>query len=254
MFQFAKEDKNTVAKLDKERWKILIVDDEPEVHNITKSVLKKFIFDNKGLNFLSAYSGTEALKILVDNDDIALVLLDVVMETDDAGLKVVRAIREDFDNHIVRIVLRTGQPGNAPMTEIILDYEIDDYKDKTELTSDKLFVTVVSALRSVKNIKKIRDDALKQREFKTKVRSAIVTNNEKNKELENKINTLKSAMKTKGIIPKEELKLYIERIHQLEDIKKMQSNQIKAYEAELIAKETMLNDKNKRLKQLLFKD
>jgi CheY-like chemotaxis protein len=106
MLQFAKEEKlkveNTLSK-----WKILIADDELEVHNITKSVLKKFIFEDRGLEFFSAYSGEEALEVLKKNPDISLILLDVVMESDDAGLRVAKAIREDLKN-------RAFQTYNAP--------------------------------------------------------------------------------------------------------------------------------------------
>jgi len=153
--KFAKEeDVQDVAT--QEYWKLLVVDDEPEVHNITKSVLKKFTFKNKKLEFFSAYSKAEAINILKNNSDIDIVLLDVVMETDDAGLLTVKAIREELNNHSIRIVLRTGQPGFAPEKQVIVDYDIDDYKEKTELTSTKLFTTIVSSLRASHYIKTIK--------------------------------------------------------------------------------------------------
>jgi CheY-like chemotaxis protein len=250
MLKFAKQSAKTRPQIDG-KYKILIVDDEPEVHNITKAVLKKFTFENKGLEFLCAYSGKEALEIMDSNDDIALILLDVVMETDDAGLKVAKIIRTDFNNITTRIILRTGQPGIAPIKDVILNYEIDDYKDKSELTSDKLFVTVVSALRSVRNIKKIQEEALKQREFKTKVRTSIVNNNQKYKELEEKITTLQNTLK--NTVNKDELKLYLDKIKDLENTKQMQASQINAYETELMEKETIINNKNARLKEALFR-
>ncbi|NLX19371.1 MAG: DUF3369 domain-containing protein, partial [Desulfobulbus sp.] len=89
-----------------------------------------------------------ARKILIEHDDIAVILLDVVMETDDAGLQLVRYIREELNNRIVRIVLRTGQPGKAPPAKVILEYDINDYREKTELTLERMLVTVISALRS----------------------------------------------------------------------------------------------------------
>jgi len=42
------------------------------------------------------------------------VLLDVIMETDQAGLDLVEFIRDTLKNETVRIILRTGQPGQAP--------------------------------------------------------------------------------------------------------------------------------------------
>lgn len=134
-------------------WKILIVDDEPEVHNVTKMVLDGMSFDGRSLAFLSAYSGKEAVDILSSERDIAMVLLDVVMETEDAGLRVAQEVRDTLGNHLVRIVLRTGQPGQAPEEEVILNYDINDYKAKTELTASKLFTTVVSSLRSYRHLR-----------------------------------------------------------------------------------------------------
>jgi len=132
--------------------KVLIVDDEPEVHTVTKSVLRDLVFENKKIEFLSAYNGKEAIKVLSENSNIALVLLDVVMETDDAGLIVVQKIREDLGNKNVRIVLRTGQPGSAPEKEVIDNYDINDYKEKTELTSTKLYTTIMASLRSYRDL------------------------------------------------------------------------------------------------------
>jgi response regulator RpfG family c-di-GMP phosphodiesterase/signal transduction histidine kinase len=134
------------------KWKILIVDDEKEVHITTESVLKKFTFEDRGLEFLHAYNGKEALEILKKDTDIALVLLDVVMESDDAGLKVAKYIREELNNKNIRIVLRTGQPGDAPEKDVIKNYDINDYKEKTELTSTKLYTTVMSSLRAYRDM------------------------------------------------------------------------------------------------------
>ena len=147
--KFAQKKKED-SHLSTETWKILICDDEKEVHTITKAVLSDFVFKHRKLEFISAYNGEEAIEILSQENDIAMILLDVVMETDYAGLDVARDIREKLKNKLIRIVLRTGQPGYAPEKEVILDYDIDDYKEKTELTDIKLFTTVISALRAYK--------------------------------------------------------------------------------------------------------
>lgn len=133
-------------------WKVLIVDDEPEVHAVTKLALNDFQFQNKRLEFVSAYSGAEARSMFSSHPDIAIVLLDVVMETDDAGLQVARYIREQLQNQFVRIILRTGQPGQAPERQVIVNYDINDYKSKTELTAQKLFTVIMSSLRSYRDI------------------------------------------------------------------------------------------------------
>ena len=116
-------------------WKVLIVDDEPEVHAVTKLALSDFIFLNRRIQFMSAYSGEQAREFFKEHRDIAVVLLDVVMETDDAGLKVAEYVRNNLNNHFTRIILRTGQPGQAPEKDIIVNYDINDYKSKTELTA-----------------------------------------------------------------------------------------------------------------------
>lgn len=129
-------------------WKVLIVDDEKEVHHVTEHVLQDFKFKNRGLKFLHAYSSIEAREEILNNLDIALIFLDVVMETDDAGLKFVEYVRNSLKNQFVRIVLRTGQPGQAPEKKVVMYYDIDDYRSKTELTALRLFTTTVAALRS----------------------------------------------------------------------------------------------------------
>ncbi len=139
-------------------WKILIVDDEMDVHTLTKMVLTGFTFENRQLNILSAYSGAEAIELLKKERDIAIILLDVVMETDDAGLKCVKKIREELKNHETRIILRTGQPGQAPEQQVIVNYDINDYKAKTELTASKLFTTITASLRSYQYIQTINQN------------------------------------------------------------------------------------------------
>lgn len=136
-------------------WKVLIVDDDDEVHKVTKLAMKSFNFMGRELDFISAYSGNEAKGILGDYDDIAVMLVDVVMETDDAGLKLVNYIRNEQNNTKSRIVLRTGQAGLAPESEVIRDYDIDGYKAKTEITQDSLSHLFYVALRSYRDICRI---------------------------------------------------------------------------------------------------
>jgi len=133
-------------------WKVLIVDDDKEVHAVTKLVLSSFEWDETPLHFLSAYSAYEAEQLFLEHNDIAVALIDVVMETDDAGLRLIRTIRNELNNKATRIVLRTGQPGQAPERKIIREYDISDYKNKTELSGIKLDTLMCSALRSYQNI------------------------------------------------------------------------------------------------------
>ncbi|HET6718857.1 MAG TPA: HD domain-containing phosphohydrolase [Rhodocyclaceae bacterium] len=128
-------------------WKVMIVDDEPGVHAATRLALRGISFRGRGLQFISAYSGKEALEKLRENDDTAMIFLDVVMETSSAGLVAARQIREEGFN-LVRIVLRTGHPGYAPEREVVVNYDIHDYKEKSSLDFSKLFTCLISALRA----------------------------------------------------------------------------------------------------------
>lgn len=133
-------------------WKVLIVDDDEQIHAVTKMVLGDFRFRDRPLQFLSAHSGKEGYAAIAANPDLAVIFLDVVMESETAGLDLARDIRGALGNDYVRIILRTGQPGQAPERRVIVDYDINDYKEKSELTSQKLFSTMVTALRSYKDI------------------------------------------------------------------------------------------------------
>ena len=146
-----------VATPPRPAWKLAIIDDDQAVHDGTRFALQSFSLNNQSIRVLSAYSAAEGLRLLRENPDIAVVLLDVVMETEDAGLRLARAIREELDNDIVRIILRTGQPGQAPEHKIVVDYDINDYKAKTELTAEKLFTALTAALRSFEQLKRLDD-------------------------------------------------------------------------------------------------
>jgi response regulator RpfG family c-di-GMP phosphodiesterase len=135
-------------KQSSDTWKIIIADDESEVHRITSLVLKNFKFENRGLNILSAYSEAEVKELIRKNPDTSVIFLDVIMERDDSGLNVVKYIRNELKNRNVRIILRTGQPGQAPEEQTIVNYDINDYKEKTELTSKKLYTSLITALRT----------------------------------------------------------------------------------------------------------
>lgn len=128
--------------------RILIVDDEPDVHSVTRLSLRGLKFREREVELLSAHSGKEAVDIMRGDPGIAVILLDVVMETDSAGLDACRAIRTELANPTARIMLRTGQPGQAPERQTIDNYDIDGYLPKAELTSNRLYSAVRAALKS----------------------------------------------------------------------------------------------------------
>ena len=137
-------------------WKVLIVDDESEVHDATVFALNNLNVNGRELAFLHATSEADAHTQILSNPDLAVILLDVVMEAGDSGLRLVRHIRDDMKMDAVRIVLRTGQPGYAPELDVIQKYDINDYKTKLELTRTRLATTITAAIRSYKQIHDIR--------------------------------------------------------------------------------------------------
>jgi response regulator RpfG family c-di-GMP phosphodiesterase len=152
---FADEIDEPVAKTETSKWKVIIADDDVDVHSVTKIIFKDFSFNGMGIELIDAYSGTEACAMLRRHPDTAAMLLDVVMETNDAGLVAVKYIREQLKNKMVRIILRTGQPGHAPEAQVVVNYDINDYKNKTDLTPRSLFTSMMSALRSFHDLQTI---------------------------------------------------------------------------------------------------
>jgi signal transduction histidine kinase len=138
-------------------WTIAIIDDDAAVHDGTRFALYDYSLNGKGLRILSAYSAAEGRELLASDPGIAVVFLDVVMETDTAGLELVDYVRNELGNKTVRIVLRTGQPGRAPERQVVVDYDINDYKAKTELTADKLFTTLTAALRGYEQLQRLTE-------------------------------------------------------------------------------------------------
>src|ERR1700723_2101346 len=137
------------------KWKIAVIDDDQAVHEGTRFALSDYNLNGQTLEILSAYSAAEGRTLMRVHTDIAAVLLDVIMETDAAGLDLVEYIRNELKNETVRIILRTGQPGQAPERPAILQHDINDYKAKPKLKATKLFTSLTAALRSYKNLERM---------------------------------------------------------------------------------------------------
>jgi len=154
----ADEEKAPSKQVIDDYWHVLVVDDEIEVHSVTKLALKNTEILGKKLKIHSADSAKQAKEILQSDIPFAMAIIDVVMETDTAGLELISWIREVYKDHHIRLVLRTGQPGQAPEKEVIANYDINDYKEKTELTSTKLFTLSFACLRAYRDIKALYDN------------------------------------------------------------------------------------------------
>ena len=133
-------------------WVVLVVDDEPQVHEVTRLGLTGFEFESRPLFFLHAYSAAEAEHILEQRSDIAVILLDVVMETETAGLDLAERIRERLSNHRTRIVIRTGQASTFTEVEVLRQYDVNDFRVKNDLTLHKLVSALLIALRGYRDI------------------------------------------------------------------------------------------------------
>jgi len=141
--------------LEEDAWHIIVADDEGMVHMVTEMALQNMEFEGKPLELHNAYTAQEAIEIMRDLPNrVAVVLLDIVMESLDAGLKAVPLIRDELTNHEVRIVVRTGQAGRSAQDDIIREYDINDFYDKVALDHDKLINAVTLALRNYRDILK----------------------------------------------------------------------------------------------------
>jgi CheY-like chemotaxis protein len=135
----------------REHWDVLVVDDEPDVLAVTRLALKPVLVYGIPLRIHECTSKADAIKYLkgtAELTDLALAIIDVVMETEHAGLEVCKFIRDELDNRITPIVVRTGQAGKAPEREVIERYDISTYLTKVEATTEKLHTTVVTAVRN----------------------------------------------------------------------------------------------------------
>lgn len=129
-------------------WKILVVDDEKDIHSLTSLLLKNLEFQKKGFKTFNAYSAQQAKKIIKKHNDIQLVLLDVVMETEKAGLEFVKYVREELDNNSTRIIIRTGQSEIAPQSQIFDSYDINNYTNKIELSAESFSMLILSEIKN----------------------------------------------------------------------------------------------------------
>ena len=132
--------------------RILAVDDDPVFRRSIAFALDGYRFQGREVELLQAGSAAEALALIERHPDIAVILLDVVMEDDEAGLRLVRHLRGTLGRREIRIVLLTGQPGMAPMHDVMRDLDVDEYWHKTELGSERLEALLSANLRSHQSI------------------------------------------------------------------------------------------------------
>lgn len=160
-FLFQDEDSEQTVPIVNKAWKILIVDDDHGIHEVTKLALKSMTVRDRPVSFTSVFSAKEAQELLSHDSSFNVALIDVVMETADAGLELTKYIRQVLLNPDLRIVIRTGQSGLAPEKFVIDNYDINDYKEKTELNADRLYSSIKMAILNYADL----EQANKQKEL-----------------------------------------------------------------------------------------
>ena len=153
-------------------WKVLIADDDKAIHAVTKLSLGSNLFLGRPIVWLHAYTGEEAVRLMRDHDDVALILMDVVMENDSAGLEAAQRIRNELHNPFVRIAVRTGQAGLQRPEDVVRTYGVDDYREKTELTATRLFTLVHTSLAHYEQLRKL-DQARADSEMAAAINEAL---------------------------------------------------------------------------------
>ncbi len=183
-------------------WKVAVIDDEKAVHAVTRLVLRDFRFKDRPFEILSEYSAAGAKRLMREHPDIAVLVLDVVMEAGDAGLGVVKYVREELNNSLVRIMLRTGQPGEAPEHQVISDYDINDYKEKSRLTADRLKSALITALRTYDDLLNARSQGSSSQALEEMVRQRTgelaAANESLRGEMEDRIRVFEALRRVRG--------------------------------------------------------
>ena len=137
---------------DRLTWNVVIVDDEPDVFQVTRLVLRRFKVLECPLMLQHCLSAAHARDVLSKAHDIAVVITDVVMEQDDSGLELVKWIRAQSHLSNTRIVIRTGQPGMAPEKSVLESLDINDYWTKQDLSSRRIHALLTGLIRSYRDI------------------------------------------------------------------------------------------------------
>lgn len=146
---FLDDDENTPELTRAKPWQILITDDDQTVHDSTVLALNGVIIHGRTIEFLHAYSSGEARRVLIENPETVVILLDVVMETMDAGLRLVEIIRGELDLPDLRIVIRSGQPGGVNTAHEFYRSFVDSFTIKSKITRAGLIDVLEEMLASL---------------------------------------------------------------------------------------------------------
>ena len=131
-----------------DKWRVLIVDDEPELHVLTTTVLKDFMFEGKSLEFVSAHNELEISEALESDQDYAIIITDIIREEIDSGFKLIARIRSDsrFDN--TYLIIRSGSLGLLSMRQAATDYDVDYINEKANFSTSIFFSVFTIGIRT----------------------------------------------------------------------------------------------------------
>lgn len=120
--------------------KILVVDDEMDVKMLFEQHFRKEI-KNRELEFQFAFSGEEALKLLIDRHEAVLILSDINMPGM-SGLVLLKNIKESFDKP-------------APTVMMVTAYGDDEnYNEAMKLGADDFLTKPVDFMNLKEKLKK----------------------------------------------------------------------------------------------------
>ncbi|QOP44448.1 EAL domain-containing protein [Sulfurimonas sediminis] len=152
-------------------WEILLVGNDAFVHDILKEKLGDAVIFHKKLKVLHAHNAEEARKIIQDNKDIAVAFIDINIEKLSGGLQLINYIRAQIST-TMRIVIIDSVDSAVPTDEILEHYDINDYRSRACIESQKFFLTVRAAIKQYQQFKDIQD---KKDEIYTKMTTNEVT-------------------------------------------------------------------------------
>jgi len=190
-FVFTEEVTATPITDNVEPWKILVIDDDHDILKATKRILSNFVFEQRKMLIITGTSGAEAKKLIAEHADTAVIFLDVIMESDDAGLQVVNHIRNTLLNASVRILLRTGQAGQFDDEQVFEEYDVNDFLEKAELTGRRLKNALKIGLRGFRMQQQIEQNVIQEKALR---KSADAANIAKGEFLANMSHEIRSPM------------------------------------------------------------
>lgn len=104
------------------------------------------------VNFLYAKDNAEAKKIIKENHEIAVVILNIKNDDLDDRLKIISFIKKQPHTKYIRIILKSNDSNFALKEEITHNYEIDGYFSKISSFDSEVAVAIMASIRAYKQL------------------------------------------------------------------------------------------------------